>query len=105
MLARRSNLLTKPPVVEKAAPRPAPVVRRPSDPFTHHERKRKTREGRWWQMSKLQREALVREIWAIGSTSIRGVARELGVTHQAIDNMARRLGLPPRNRTAGGEPA
>jgi hypothetical protein len=56
-------------------------------------------------MSKAQREALVREIWAIGSTSIRGVARELGVTHQAIDNMARRLGLPPRNRATGGEPA
>jgi hypothetical protein len=100
MLARRSNLLSKPPVVAKVEPRPEPVRRLEAI----EKPKRKARDGEWWRMSKPQREALVRKMWAADG-SIRGFARAVGVTHQAVENMARRLGLPPRNRATGGEPA
>jgi hypothetical protein len=44
-------------------------------------------------MSKKGREDLVRSIW-YDPGSIPAVARNLGVTKQAINNVAERLGLP-----------
>jgi hypothetical protein len=99
MLARRTNLPPKPPVVEKAASLPTPV-RRPPDPLLETERKRGVRHGQSWKVTKVERTALVRLIWQ-DLSSIPAVARHVGVTKEVISNMAKNLGLHNRTITMG----
>jgi hypothetical protein len=83
MLARRTNLLPKPPVVETAKPS--------SEPYSS------SRIGKWHRMTKAERKDYVRQVWEAAPT-IQEAADVVGCTANSIAMVARRLGLPPRKR-------
>src|ERR1019366_9853411 len=88
MLARRTNLLPRPPVVEKAAPRPEPV----KHPFSAARAKR---VGKWWTMNRHEKREFLADVWET-APSIPTLANEVGCTMQNLCNLARRMGLPLR---------